>query len=139
MRNFVVAWLASSVAFTIAFVCFMILWNWLDQNPPTWGMVFRLAWVTVGAALVAQFFLRRPNLFYFDPHRALASLGSYTRIFVALDDRLVRDRHLSRGLGHVRLVSFGLPRGLGVLVFRSGLELRARGPELNHSSIIQMA
>ena len=56
MRKFVVAWLASSVAFSIAFVCFMILWNWLDQNPPTWRMIYRLAWVTVGAALVAQLF-----------------------------------------------------------------------------------
>jgi hypothetical protein len=56
MRNFLVAWLASTVAFSIAFVCFMIFWNWLDQNPPTWGMIHRLAWVTVGGALVVQFF-----------------------------------------------------------------------------------
>jgi hypothetical protein len=56
MKNFVVAWLASSIAFSIAFVCFMILWNWLDQNLPTWPMIYRLAWVTGGAALVVQFF-----------------------------------------------------------------------------------
>jgi len=54
MRNFLIAWLASSVAFSIAFVCFMIFWNWLDQNPTSWGMIYRLAWLTVGAALVVQ-------------------------------------------------------------------------------------
>lgn len=56
MKRFVVAWLASSLAFSIAFVCFMIIWNWLDQNPPTWAMIFKLAWVTVGVALAVQFF-----------------------------------------------------------------------------------
>jgi len=56
MRNLIAAWLASSLAFSIAFVCFMILWNWLDQNPPTWAMIYKLAWVTVGGALVVQFF-----------------------------------------------------------------------------------
>lgn len=56
MRNFLVSWLVSSVAFSIGFVCFMIIWNLLDQNPITWGMIYRLTWTTVGAAVVAQFF-----------------------------------------------------------------------------------
>jgi hypothetical protein len=32
VKNLAVAWLASSAAFTIAFVGWMVLWVWLDER-----------------------------------------------------------------------------------------------------------
>ena len=55
MKNFLVAWLASSVAFSIAFVAFMIFWTWLDGVPPSLKGISRLGLVAIGAALVVQF------------------------------------------------------------------------------------
>lgn len=54
MKNFLNAWLASSVAFSIAFVTFMIFWAWLDGTPPALKGISRLVLVTIGAALVVQ-------------------------------------------------------------------------------------
>jgi hypothetical protein len=57
IREFVIAWLASSLAFTIAFVAFMAFWSWFDAEAwQSWDSVFRLARLTVGVALVVQFF-----------------------------------------------------------------------------------
>jgi hypothetical protein len=57
IREFVIAWLASSLAFTIAFVVYMTLGAWLGGEPwLSWSAVLRLGWLTVRAALVVQFF-----------------------------------------------------------------------------------
>jgi hypothetical protein len=57
MKNLVIAWLASSVAFSIAFVGFMMLWVWLDDGSlRPWSVVLRLGWLAAGAALIVQFF-----------------------------------------------------------------------------------
>jgi hypothetical protein len=56
-REFVIAWLASSLAFTIAFVAYMVIWSWMGGEPwLSWNSVSRLARLTVGVALVVQFF-----------------------------------------------------------------------------------
>jgi hypothetical protein len=55
MRNFLIAWLASSAAFTIAFVAFMIIWVLLDGNTAVLKGTHRLALVSIGAGLVVQF------------------------------------------------------------------------------------
>lgn len=57
MKDLAIAWLASTAAFSIAFIGFMILWVWLDDGTfRPWSAILRLSWVTVVAALVVQFF-----------------------------------------------------------------------------------
>ena len=57
MKNLVIAWLASSAAFSIAFIGFMLLWVWLDDGTSRpWSAILRLGWVTVSAAIIVQFF-----------------------------------------------------------------------------------
>ena len=57
MKDLVIAWLASSAAFSIAFVGFMLLWVWLDDGTlRSWSAILRLGWLTVSAALIVQFF-----------------------------------------------------------------------------------
>ena len=56
MKKLAVAWLASSFAFSAAFICFMLFWAWLDDGTLRWGAVPRLAYVTVGTAVTVQFF-----------------------------------------------------------------------------------
>ena len=56
MKSLVIAWLASSAAFSIAFIGFMLLWVWLDDGTlRPWSAILRLGWVTVSAALIVQF------------------------------------------------------------------------------------
>jgi hypothetical protein len=55
MKNLAVAWLASSAAFAIAFVGFMALWIWLDEQafrPPL--SYLRLGAFAFGPALAVQ-------------------------------------------------------------------------------------
>src|SRR5690242_17835091 len=55
MRSLVIAWLASSAAFSIAFVGFMLLWVWLDDGTlRPLGAVVRLGLLAIGAALIVQ-------------------------------------------------------------------------------------
>jgi hypothetical protein len=56
MKNLIIAWLASSFAFSVAFICFMLFWAWLDDGTLRWSAIPRLAYVTVGAAVTVQFF-----------------------------------------------------------------------------------
>jgi len=57
MKDLVIAWLASSAAFAIAFTGFMVLWVWLDDGSfRPWSATLRLGLLTAGAALVVQFF-----------------------------------------------------------------------------------
>jgi hypothetical protein len=69
MKDLVIAWLASSMAFSIAFIGFMLLWVWLDDGTlrPS-SAVLRLGWLTVSAALIVQFFYG--GLLYFVLSRA---------------------------------------------------------------------
>jgi hypothetical protein len=56
-KTLVIAWLASSAAFSLAFVGFMVLWVWLDDGSlRSWTTILRLSWLSMGAALVVQFF-----------------------------------------------------------------------------------
>jgi hypothetical protein len=56
MKALVIAWFASSVVFSIAFVGFMVLWVWLDDGTlRSWSAILRLGWLTIVAALVVQF------------------------------------------------------------------------------------
>ena len=69
MKDLVVAWLASSAAFSIAFIGFMLLWVWLDDGTlRSWSAILRLGWLTVSAALIVQFFYG--GLIYFVLTRA---------------------------------------------------------------------
>jgi len=55
MRSLVIAWLASSAAFSIAFVGFMLLWVWLDDGTlRPLGAIVRLGLLAIGAALIVQ-------------------------------------------------------------------------------------
>ncbi|WP_315703531.1 MULTISPECIES: hypothetical protein [unclassified Bradyrhizobium] len=54
MSDFLIAWLASSAAFSIAFVAFMIFWAGLDGVYPGLKGISRLAGVTIGSALALQ-------------------------------------------------------------------------------------
>ena len=56
MKNLFIAWLASSVAFSIAFVGFMVLWVWLDDGTlRPWNAMLRLGFLAFVAALIVQF------------------------------------------------------------------------------------
>jgi hypothetical protein len=78
MKELLIAWLASSAAFSIAFIGFMLLWVWLDDGSlRSWGAILRLGWLTVSAALIVQFFYG--GLVYFVLTRAgLWSLWTVT-------------------------------------------------------------
>ncbi|MEH2555934.1 hypothetical protein V1286_003463 [Bradyrhizobium algeriense] len=79
MKDLVIAWLASSAAFSIAFIGFMLLWVWLDDGTlRSWSAIFRLGWVTISAALIVQFFYG--GLIYF----VLTRAGLWTLWTVAL-------------------------------------------------------
>ena len=55
IKPLVVAWLASSAAFSIAFVSFMLLWVWLDDGTlRPLSATLRLASLALGAALIVQ-------------------------------------------------------------------------------------
>lgn len=55
MKKLALAWLASSAAFTVAFVGFMGLWVWLDERTLRSPLsYFRLGALTLGAALAVQ-------------------------------------------------------------------------------------
>jgi hypothetical protein len=55
MKKLLIAWLASSFAFSIAFVGFMLFWAWLaDGNIRPSRAILRLAYVSISAALVVQ-------------------------------------------------------------------------------------
>jgi hypothetical protein len=57
IREFVVAWLASSLAFTVAFVAFMVVGSWLYGQP--WlplTAILRLIWLAARDALIVLFF-----------------------------------------------------------------------------------
>jgi hypothetical protein len=57
MKNLVIAWLASSVAFTIAFVGFMLFWVWLDDGTfRSLNTILRLGLLAISAAFVVQLF-----------------------------------------------------------------------------------
>jgi hypothetical protein len=79
MKDLVIAWLASSAAFAIAFVGFMVLWVWLDDGSfRPWSATLRLGWLTAGAALIVQFFYG--GLVYF----VLTRVGLWSLWTVAL-------------------------------------------------------
>jgi hypothetical protein len=74
MRQLFIAWLASSAAFSIAFVGFILLWVWLDDGTfRPWTSILRLGFLTISAALIVQllyggvvyFVLRRAGLWRF--------------------------------------------------------------------------
>lgn len=55
MKNLVIAWLASSAAFSVAFVGFMLFWAWLDDGTlRSSSAIFRLGLLAMSAALVVQ-------------------------------------------------------------------------------------
>ncbi|HET7885280.1 MAG TPA: hypothetical protein VFL62_03540 [Bradyrhizobium sp.] len=55
MKNPAIAWLASSAAFSAAFVGFMVFWTWLDDRTLRSGSaILRLGLLTISAALVVQ-------------------------------------------------------------------------------------
>jgi len=79
MKDLVIAWLASSIAFSICFIGFMLLWVWLDDGTlRSWSAIRRLGGVTVSAALIVQFFYG--GLVYF----ALTRVGLWSVWTVAL-------------------------------------------------------
>ncbi|MGJ4953407.1 hypothetical protein [Bradyrhizobium sp. HKCCYLS20291] len=72
MKRFIIAWLASSAAFSVAFIIFMMFWSWLDDGHMIGGSLPRLMLVAVPAVVVQFFYggalyliLTRTGLWYF--------------------------------------------------------------------------